>query len=1240
MQLITKHNPTVRAKLRNLSAAVLLGVLSLASASAATTFQWTGASSPDLLWATPGNWSPSGPPGTADAVIFGADGTVADQFTVNNSVGAGTAVAALSYTNTTGAWHVLQIPEGLTLTVSGPVTVGGLAGGSITTAVAVVDGGTLVATGTPFNLGNGSTSSGSKSPGVLDLSGLSNFVYSATGGTIGLGTFGSRSDGVLILAAITNSITASTININGATGTGSTPTFNLGAGTNVINVNTFNVGGGRSTTALQFATDTGGLRLRGTGGTDSDRTTMVVGNRNTGGTSTLTTTGNVFFNNHPVDLEFSTLTLGQMSRSGSEVNFKGVGVFQFDQGTVDANTVSMGLCSGNSTNSGALGTLTVGAGGTLTVGNVSLANVTATAAGCYASGTLNISGVVNCAGNITKTTSASSTGAVSVASSGQLVVGGSLGSAGNPLDSLTISDSTLTLRAGALAPANVTTVTTGGSTNAINISVFPAITAYPAQFQVLKYADAIGGSGFDNNIGLGTLPAASPAFEGYLSNNTATLTIDVVIIGGPPPAQPVTWAGTQSGAWDTSTLNWLAGATPTNYNNAGDFVTFNDTASTSTVYLVTDTLTPGSVTVNNNSLAYTFTGAGKLSGATGLTKEGSGTLVLDNTGVNDFSGAVSLTGTLQLGTGGTSGSLPPTASVTDNGTLIFNHSDNSTAANVISGSGTVVKNGANTLTLSGASSFSGGVTVNGGTLRTANINALGSGATVTVNAGATLVLGAVHTNSVVLAGGTLGTSVSLNPTPMDLTAAAGTTSTLYMADPQNLAAPTDGLEVNFTNGTWHGSGTVLVATVLNDPSPDGGNGFRLRSVNASDFSGTLILSNRVKGELQTTVAGPFSPAGTGKVVLYGGVLTNNSLTGTYSELNLRNNSAGATVLGNDVELAGTGLVVLDPLGSAAAGSSVTMGALKLGAGQELGVNLNGSGPDHPVVFQSVTLTGGNATFSPKTQGWNTTPQIGSDLVLNNISESAPSGLIMNGLRTLTLTGNNNYSGDTVVSNGTLLVNGSKLGAGSVTVYGGTLGGTGLITGPVTIAAAGTLAPGTSIGTLSLAGALTLSGTNVMELNKSGTALTSDQVAGITTLTCGGTLVLNITGDALAAGDKFKLYSFNSVAGTFAAISPETPGTGLLWNTNQLTTDGTLEVVSAVAPQPFISSISISGTDVIISGTNASAGGSYYVLSSTNVALPLPNWTPILTQSFNGVNFSFTNAMSPGEHERFYLLQIP
>ena len=118
-------NSTFSSNLRRLTVLFFLGVLSISRSSAAT-FDWTGASGTDDLWATAGNWNPSGVPDTADSVIFGDADIVGDAFTVNNIVGANKTIAALSYTNSlSGTWHVTQIPSGVTLTVAGTVIVGG-----------------------------------------------------------------------------------------------------------------------------------------------------------------------------------------------------------------------------------------------------------------------------------------------------------------------------------------------------------------------------------------------------------------------------------------------------------------------------------------------------------------------------------------------------------------------------------------------------------------------------------------------------------------------------------------------------------------------------------------------------------------------------------------------------------------------------------------------------------------------------------------------------------------------------------------------------------------------------------------------------------------------------------------------------------------------------------------------------------------------------------------------------------
>jgi autotransporter-associated beta strand protein len=91
--------------------------------------------------------------------------------------------------------------------------------------------------------------------------------------------------------------------------------------------------------------------------------------------------------------------------------------------------------------------------------------------------------------------------------------------------------------------------------------------------------------------------------------------------------------------------------------------------------------------------------------------------------------------------GGTSGTL--SGNITNDGTLIFNRSNDSSYSGIISGTstGTVQKTGAGKLTLSGDSSaFAGNTTVAGGNLSLATTTAkLGTSAsTVTVNTGATI----------------------------------------------------------------------------------------------------------------------------------------------------------------------------------------------------------------------------------------------------------------------------------------------------------------------------------------------------------------------------------------------------------------------------------------------------------------------------------------------------------------------
>ena len=86
-------------------------------------------------------------------------------------------------------------------------------------------------------------------------------------------------------------------------------------------------------------------------------------------------------------------------------------------------------------------------------------------------------------------------------------------------------------------------------------------------------------------------------------------------------------------------------------------------------------------------------------------------------------------GTLQIGDGGTSGSV--LGNITNNAALIFNRSDGVTFGGAIGGSGTLERLGGGTLTLSAINTYTGATTVTGGTLEISGSIASG---TVTNNA--------------------------------------------------------------------------------------------------------------------------------------------------------------------------------------------------------------------------------------------------------------------------------------------------------------------------------------------------------------------------------------------------------------------------------------------------------------------------------------------------------------------------
>ncbi|MEI7775767.1 MAG: autotransporter-associated beta strand repeat-containing protein, partial [Verrucomicrobiota bacterium] len=128
----------------------------------------------------------------------------------------------------------------------------------------------------------------------------------------------------------------------------------------------------------------------------------------------------------------------------------------------------------------------------------------------------------------------------------------------------------------------------------------------------------------------------------------------------------------------------------------------------------------------------------------GVNKTTAGTVILS--GANTYRGDTNVTGgTLQLGNGGTSGSLSTVSalSVSSGAVLAFNRSDTVTQGtdfgSVISGAGAVLQAGSGMLILSGSNTYTGNTTVSSGVLNIQNAAALGSTAGSTkVSSGAAL----------------------------------------------------------------------------------------------------------------------------------------------------------------------------------------------------------------------------------------------------------------------------------------------------------------------------------------------------------------------------------------------------------------------------------------------------------------------------------------------------------------------
>jgi hypothetical protein len=74
---------------------------------------------------------------------------------------------------------------------------------------------------------------------------------------------------------------------------------------------------------------------------------------------------------------------------------------------------------------------------------------------------------------------------------------------------------------------------------------------------------------------------------------------------------------------------------------------------------------------------------------------------------------------------------------------------------------------------------------------------------------------------------------------------------------------------------------------------------------------------------------------------------------------------------------------------------------------------------------------------------------------------------------------------------------------------------------------------------------------------------------------------------------------------------------------------------------MFATVSINGSNISFTGANGPANEVYRVLTSTNLAVPLSMWTPVMTYSFNAAGaFSNNIPINTGQSARFYRLIQP
>ena len=424
------------------------------------------------------------------------------------------------------------------------------------------------------------------------------------------------------------------------------------------------------------------------------------------------------------------------------------------------------------------------------------------------------------------------------------------------------------------------TIKLSNTNDLINFS-FPTIT-----FDATAGAFILGGNSFtltgniaNNSVNLQTISNSITLSNATHAINTASGNIALSgILSGAGAAL------TKSG---TSTLILSSGNTYTGATtiSAGVLQLGNGgtTGSLSTSSSITNN---ASLTINRSNTVTQgtdFTSAA-ITGTGSFTQAGSGTTIL--TAANSYTGITTISaGILQLGDGGTTGSLSASSAITNNANLTINRSNNVTQGTdfgsaAISGTGSFIQAGSGTTTLTAANSYTGVTTISAGFLQLGNGGTTGSlsasstitnNANLTINRSNTVTQGTDFSSAAITGTG----SFTQSGSGTTILTAANSYSGSTTVNAGNLSVNgtlANTSNVNVLGGTLGGTGSIGGATTI------GGNG----TLSAGNSPGVLTFTNNLN--LTQEVSGDggslayFEIGGTTRGSEYDGVDVGGTLT--------------------------------------------------------------------------------------------------------------------------------------------------------------------------------------------------------------------------------------------------------------------------------------------------------------------------------------------------------------------------